>query len=145
MTIIEIREKMTESMKNRDALRTEVLKGIINTATILSIAAKEPKDNISDEVVQKAILKEIKTTKDQIETCPKDRIDKLNDYKDRYAILKEYEPKMMTKEEIKIILVPLFLRENISNMGDGMKKAKEILGSNASGKDISEVVKEIMR
>ena len=100
-----IREELKESMKSRDELRTNVLKGLISAFTNELIAQKKkPQEEISDEDVLNVIKKAVKQRKDSIEQFEKGgRDDLVQSEKKELEILNKYLPEMMPIEEIKKI------------------------------------------
>ena len=98
------------------------------------------------ELVDRVILKELKSVKEQVDTCPADRTDLKDEYQARYDIINEYAPKLLSAEEVKIILTERFADVLATkNKGQIMKAVMAELKGKADGKVINQVVAELCK
>ena len=104
------------------------------------------RDDIKPELVDRVILKELKSVKEQVDTCPADRTDLKDEYQARYDIINEYAPKLLSAEEVKIILTERFADVLATkNKGQIMKAVMAELKGKADGKVINQVVAELCK
>lgn len=98
----DIREQMKEAMKARDAVRLDVLRGLLSSFTNEAVAKKrKPDEELSDEEVLSVIGKAVRQRKDSIEQFKKGgRRDLVEAEQSELAILETYLPKQMSREEI---------------------------------------------
>ena len=84
--------------------------------------------------------------KEQIDTCPESRQDLKDEYQARYDIINEYAPKLLSAEEVKIILTERFADVLATkNKGQIMKALMAELKGKADGKVINQVVAELCK
>ena len=100
------------------------------------------KDAITDEIVDKAILKSKKICQEQIDTCPVNRPDLLEAYTICMGYIDELAPKMMSEDEVRIIVEKLFSPATSLSKGLFMKEVMAQLKGKADGKLINRIVSE---
>ncbi|MDO8590178.1 MAG: GatB/YqeY domain-containing protein [bacterium] len=98
----DIREQMKEAMKARDALRLNVIRGLLASFTNEAVSKKrKPDEELSDEEVLTVIGRAVKQRKDSIEQFEKGgRTDLAEVEKSELSILETYLPQQMSKDEI---------------------------------------------
>ncbi|MCI5674891.1 MAG: GatB/YqeY domain-containing protein [Ezakiella sp.] len=130
------------SMKEKDALRK-------NTITMLRARIKQFEvDNrveADDEKILQLVQKELKERTDTIDSL-KDtgRDDLIETAKEESKILEAYLPKQLEDSELEKIVdnaIKVLSASSMKDMGSVMNKVKDEVGSSATPKRISEVVK----
>ena len=98
----DIKIQMTDAMKARDVVRTNVLRGLMASFTNEAVAKKrKPDEELSDEEVLVVIGRAVKQRKDSIEQFEKGgRADLAGVEKSELAILETYLPTQMSRDEI---------------------------------------------
>jgi len=98
-----IKTEMVGALKNKDAVKLSVLRGLIAAFTNEAIAQKKmPQEILDDDIVINAIKRAGKQRKDSIEQFKKGgREDLASSEEAELKIIEEYLPKMMGVEEIK--------------------------------------------
>ena len=144
MTFNDLQELLHRSMKEKQSVKVDAIKDIINNAVNISIE-KNQKDKITDEVVEQAIRKSYKQCKEQIETCPAHRKDLKDYYNEKFKCIAELAPKMMTKDEVKVIVEKTLNTLDTVNKGIAMKTVMPLLKGKAEGKDVSDAVDEYLQ
>jgi uncharacterized protein YqeY len=151
MTLHEqIKNNIKESMKSRDFVRLEVMRGLLTAFTNELVAiGRTPQDMLSDEEAIKVITRAAKQRKDSIEQFTKGgRIDLVNIEQDQLNIIEEFLPKLMDKDEVEE-----FVKQKISEMStvDPTKKGafmsslmKELKGK-ADGSLVKEIVDQLYK
>lgn len=144
-----IKEKLTADLKSamqeRDTIRKNTIQSIraeiLNWEKDLKNQGKE----ITDQIIESIILKEVKKRKDALDQFDKaERFDLCEQTRNELYTLEEYLPKQLSREEIESIVKAIIDDCECANIGTVMKLAKEKIGNQASGKDISDVVKELL-
>lgn len=143
MQLEQLRKDMVTAMKARDKVRKEAISSVI--AAVKKTAIDEGcREDISEELVDRVILKEMKTVKEQVDTCPDERADLKAEYQARYEIISEYAPKLLSAEEVKVVLTEKFADViETKNKGQIMKAVMAELKGKADGKVINQVVSEL--
>ena len=144
-----LKEKLLEDLK--DAMKTKNVNKknavqMVRTA-ILQIE-KDKGIEVSDEQILGIVAKEVKTRKDAIteyeQANREDLIEKANE---EIKALEEYLPKQLTDEELVAEVKKVIEKLNatsMKDMGPVMKEAKTVIGAQADGKRINEVVKSLL-
>ncbi|HET8574788.1 MAG TPA: GatB/YqeY domain-containing protein [Candidatus Paceibacterota bacterium] len=143
-----LREDLKTSMKKRDNMRMEVIRGIL-TAFTNELVAKglRPDEEISAEDADKVLLRLAKQRKDSIEQFEKGgRPELAEKEKQELTILEEYLPEQMSDEEIQKVAEKKKAELGITEpakkgmlMGAIMKE----LGSKADGSKVKKAVDEL--
>jgi uncharacterized protein YqeY len=140
-----IREKITESMRAKDEVRLTTYRGLLSACTNELVAKKrKPDEVLTDEDVIAVIQRSVKQRKDSIEQFKKGgRADLVTREESELSILQEFLPAMMSKEDIKAVVLKKKQELNITDkakagmfMGAVMKELK----GKASGDDVKEVI-----
>lgn len=146
----QIRDEMKESMKAKDSVRTNVLKGLVAGFTNYLVAhGKTPQDEISDDEVFEVIKKAAKQRKDSIEQFEKGGRDDLAETeKAELEILNVYLPEMMGEEAIRAAVLQKKDElgiDDVSKSGMLVGALMKDLRGKADGNDVKKVVDEVMQ
>ena len=141
----DIRGEMIEAMKAKDAIRLNVLRGLLSSFTNEAVSKKrKPDEELSDDEALTVISRAVKQRKDSIEQFEKGNRQDLADVEMReLKILQNYLPAQMSKEEI---LTYVKSRQAELNMTD-LSKKNQALGTimkELKGKTDGSTVKEII-
>ncbi len=98
----QIKSGIKEAMMSKDAVRLDVLRGIVTACTNELVAkGKKPQDILSDEEVLAVITRLSKQRKDSIEQYTKaNRPELVEEEKSQLKVLEAFLPKMMDISEI---------------------------------------------
>lgn len=145
MELQTLQKDMIAAMKAKDKVRKDAISSLVSA--VKKVAIDEGcRDDIKPELVDRVILKELKIVKEQVDTCPADRTDLKDEYQARYDIINEYAPKLLSAEEVKIILTERFADVLATkNKGQIMKAVMAELKGKADGKVINQVVAELCK
>ena len=143
MELQTLQKDMIAAMKAKDKVRKDAISSLVSA--VKKVAIDEGcRDDI--KLVDRVILKELKSVKEQVDTCPADRTDLKDEYQARYDIINEYAPKLLSAEEVKIILAERFADVLATkNKGQIMKAVMAELKGKADGKVINQVVAELCK
>ena len=144
MTFNDLQVLLHKSMKEKQSVKIDAMKDIINNAVNISIEKKQ-KGSITDNVVEQAIRKSYKQCKEQIETCPAHRKDLIRYYDEKFQCIAALAPKMMSKDEVKSVVYEALDGIDNLNKGIAMKTVMPLLKGKAEGKDISDTVDEYLK
>ncbi|MEK7129219.1 MAG: GatB/YqeY domain-containing protein [Patescibacteria group bacterium] len=150
MTIHEqIRETIKEAMRAKNAVRLNVVRGLLSAFTNELVAKKrKPSDMLPDEEALEVIRRAVKQRKDSVSQFEKgNRSDLADGEKAELIYLEKYLPKMMSPEEI----LPV-VEAKMKEMGVTDKsKAGMLLGAlmkelkgKADGADVKAVVDKLL-
>jgi len=141
----QIKNNIKEAMKARDAVRLEVIRGLVTAFTNELVATGHtPQDMLSDEEALKVITRASKQRKDSIEQFTKgNRMDLVEVEKAQLDIIEEFLPKLMEVGEIEEIV-----KNKISELGvvDPTKKGMFMASvmKDLKGKADGSLVKEVV-
>ncbi|MDB5266286.1 MAG: hypothetical protein JWN89_101 [Parcubacteria group bacterium] len=141
----EIREKIKEAMIARDALKLNVLRGLLTAFTNELVAKKRKPDEIlSDEDAMAVIHRGVKQRKDSIEQFEKGgRADLAHDEQAELRVLETFLPQQMSKAEIET-----FIKAKQAETGstDPAKKGQfmGLIMKDLKGKADSSTVKDVI-
>lgn len=126
-------------------------KNIVKKNTIQLIRAailnkeKNLQKELDDNECEQVIVNQMKQRKDALKIySEKNLSDKINETQNEIDILQEYLPEPMTEQEVTEIIEKKIQELNVSDMksmGIVIKDVKEVVGSRAEGKLISDIVK----
>ena len=104
------------------------------------------REDANDDLIMQMIQKELKERSDTLESLKdSNRDDLIEDTKDEIAILEKYLHKQLSDDELAEIIEKIIAEtkaESIKDMGKVMASAKEQIGSRATPKRMSEIIKE---
>ena len=141
----QIKDEIKEAMKAREAVRLEVLRGVLAAFTNELVAmGKTPQDMIDDDTALSVIKRLAKQRKDSIEQFEKgDRKDLADKERAELTHLEKFLPEMMGKEEIQKIAEAKKTElgvEDKAKMGMLMGAVMKELKGKADGGDVKKVV-----
>ena len=141
----EIKGKIKEAMMARDAVRLEVLRGMVTAFTNEAVAkGKTPQDFLDDESALAVITRLSKQRKDSIDQYTKGgREDLAAEEKAQLAIIETFLPKLMDKSEVETIAKA---KQTELGITDPAKKGMlmSALMKDLKGKADGTVVKEVV-
>ena len=145
-----IRAKMIEAMRAKDKTRLLTYRGLLAACTNELVAKKrKPDEVITDEEVTAVIQRGVKQRKDSIEQFTKgNRPDLVANEEAEMKILQEFLPEMMSKDDIKVVVLKKKEELQISDpakigmfMGAVMKELK----GKANGEDVKEIIETLFK
>lgn len=146
--ITKIRTDLKEAMKEKNVVKRDVLKMVLNKANML---AKDAKTEVpTNEMVLDAIKKEMKQIQDTMEILKvneKESSELYIESNTKKELLQTYLPAQMDATTLKAE-INAFLNENgidKSNKGAIMKAVMPVFKVKADGKLINQVVSELMK
>lgn len=144
-----LKEKLLEDLKNAMKEKNDIKKNTVQM--VRSAILQIEKDNgiqIDDNRILEIIAKEVKTRNDALADFEKaGREDLVEGTKEEIAILTTYLPAQLSKEELKTRIAEIIEEVGATSMKDigaVMKEAKAKIGTQADGRSINEVVKELL-
>lgn len=143
-----IKSDIKTAMKEKDILKRDVLKMVLNKANTI---AKEEKQEIpSDEMIITAIKKELKQLDDTIDVLVKNNKQDSDLYREsitKQEILKGYLPKQLSEEELTQEIKTFISENNVDTSKKGlvMKAIMPVFKSKADGKLINKVVSNMCK
>lgn len=137
----DIKIQMTDAMKARDVVRTNVLRGLMASFTNEAVAKKrKPDEELSDEEVLVVIGRAVKQRKDSIEQFEKGgRTDLAEVEKSELAILETYLPAQMSRDEI-----ITYVKSKLIPQTSGKNQLLGMIMKELKGKADGTLVKEII-
>lgn len=136
---------MKEAMKNKDTVRKNTIQLV--RAAILN-KEKDLQKELSDSEIEQIIQKQIKQRTETIEMLLEhDRQTEIADIENEKNILSEYLPKPLSPKELEEIVTKVLAEGSFGpkQMGAVIKEVKDIAGTRAEGKMISDIVKEKLK
>src|SRR3989338_2987787 len=127
MTHSELKEAVKTAMKNKEAVKLSVLRGLVAAATNEAVAKKrKPDEELSEDELISVISRGAKQRKDSIEQFEKGgRADLAAKEKEELAVLEELLPAQLSEAEVEKIA-----KEKASSMGITDKsKANQLMGA----------------
>ena len=132
-----------ESMKNKDIVKKNVIQ-LVRSAILNK--EKDLQKELTDSECEQVIAAQIKQRTDALNIYNERNItNKADETQKEIDILKEYLPTQLTVEELTEIIERQIIEQNalsIKDMGKVIKAVKELVGTRAEGKLISDIVKE---
>ncbi len=147
MTIVEqVNDGIKTAMKAKDQASLRTLRSI--KSALLLEATSGSNSVVTDEIALKAINKLAKQRKDSLSIYEEQgREDLAIIVREELAILETFLPKQMEESQVREIIQGIITQTGASNMGDmgkvmGMAIGK--IGTQADGKVISSIVRELL-
>ncbi len=140
-----IMNDMKEAMKSKDELKLKVLRSLKSAIGYFEVEGE--KREAKDEDIEKIVLKEIKKRQESVEAYRNaGREDLAKAEEEELKILQEYAPKMLSKEEVKVIVEEVIkeLSATKKDFGAVMKEVMNRVKGKAEGKIVNELVKELL-
>ena len=145
----QIREDIKTAMRAKEALRLEVLRGILTAFTNELVATRRtPQETLEDEGCIAVLKRQVKQRKDASQQFRGGGRPELADKEDAELVMIEtYLPQMMSREEIKKIAEAKKLELGVvdkTGMGKFIGAVMKACGGNADGNDVKAVVEELL-
>ena len=145
----QIKEDLKTALKEKDEVKTGVLRSMMSAFTNELISQKKDRDeHLEDEKALEVIQKLAKQHKDSIEQFEQGgRDDLVETEKKELEVIESYLPQMMSKDEIEEAVKQKAKELGISDksrMGDLMGAVMGELKGKAEGKDVKEVVEQVI-
>ena len=146
---VELKQKLSDelkqAMKSREKIKTSVIRMVLSAVHNAEIAKQSELENGD---VLGIIAKEIKQRHESIDAFKKGgRQDLVDQEEAELAILLEYQPKQLTRDEI-IVDARRIIEEvgaqELRDKGKVMPKLTALLKGRADGREINEVVTELL-
>lgn len=145
MNILKLREEIKKAMilkkETGNSNRYMVLKSILEKAQKVA-KEKRQEDNITDTMIVDAARKEIKQLEDLKQYC-KEGTEKYNEVIEKMNVAKELLPTMITREQVEEFISNH--KEEINNIGQGMKLLSSEFGDKLDKKEASMILKELLK
>ncbi len=143
-----IKDNIKESMKMRDKVRLEVMRGILSSFTNELVSKKKtPQDTLTDEEALGVITRLAKQRKDSIKQFTEGgRADLAEEEQAQLAILEEFLPEQMGISEIEIFVKKKYAEfqpKDISKKGMFMASIMKELKGKADGALVKEEVDKL--
>jgi len=137
-----IREDLKEALKQRNQTRASVLRMLLSEIKNTEIAQQK---RLDDDKILDAISREVKRHRESIEAFRQgNRSDLVVQEKAELSILMEYLPKQMSREEIRIAARRIIETVGVKGKGSVMAQLMPQLRGKADGKEVSEIVSELL-
>ena len=140
-----IREDLKEALKQHDGARVSILRLLLSEIKKAEIAQRTPLD---DNKTLDVIGKEVKRHRESIEAFKRgNRSDLVAQEEAELSILMGYLPKQMSREEVVIVaqqVIGAVGAKGISDKGKVMSQLMPELKGKADGKEVSDVVSELL-
>jgi len=145
---LKIREELKEAMKAKDALKLNVIRGVLTAFTNELVATnRTPQDTLGDDDAIKVIRRIIKQREDAIlQYTAAGRIDLADEDTAQMQILKNYVPAQASFEDVKIVAEKIKIQMgdiDKSKMGMLIGAVKKEMGDNADGAVVKSVVESL--
>lgn len=143
-----LEEKLDADLKEAMKAKAEVKVSTIRMlkAGVKNLAIEKKAEKVDDKDVMSIISRQIKQHKDSIEQFTKgNRQDLVDKEKAELVILESYMPKMMSADELRVIVRSAIEKvgaKGRADMGKVMKAAMEEAKGAADGKMLSQIVSE---
>jgi len=138
-----IKQDIVSSMKEKDTLKLQTLRGIKGEVDLEHINKKVL---ITDELVIDTLSRGIKTRKESIKEFEKgNRLDLIEKTNKEIEILKAYLPEQLSTEALNEIIIEVFKKVNPTSnkdMGLIMKELTPIIKGKADMKEVSAIIKD---
>lgn len=145
--ITQIKQDIKTAMRNKDIVKRDVLKMVLNKANLLAKDSKleEPNTNMVLDAIKKE-SKQIQDTIDVLVNNNKTDSELYIESVTKLDILKTYLPKQLSEDELKTQIKNFIEDNNIdsSNRGSIMKAVMPEFKSKADGKLINQVVSSLI-
>ena len=137
-----IREDLKEALKQRNQTRASVLRMLLSEIKNAEIAQQK---HLDDDKILDVISTEVKRHRESIEAFRQgNRGDLVVQEKAELSILMEYLPKQMSREEIRAAARRIIETVGVKGKGSVMAQLMPQLRGRADGKEVSEIVSELL-
>ena len=137
-----IREDLKEALKQRNQTRASVLRMLLSEIKNTEIAQQK---HLDDDKILDVISTEVKRHRESIEAFRQgNRGDLVVQEKAELSILMGYLPKQMSREEIRAAARRIIETVGVKGKGSVMAQLMPQLRGRADGKEVSEIVSELL-
>jgi len=148
MTIEELKQLLTLSMKAKDEVRTRTIRSIISAYQKREIELRGKGESPSDDELQNVIAKQAKMRKESIEMFNSGGRSELAASEEaELTILSSFLPEAMSEADIEVVVRSVIDEtgaETMKDMGRVMGVAMTKLKGKADGSDVQRVVKSLL-
>jgi len=141
-----IQQDLTKALKEKDQVKSSLLRFINSEIKNEEIAKKKRDKGLSDEEVQKVIARQLKQIKDSIESFKAGKRDDLvKEEEQKVEILSVYLPEQMSEQELEKIIDQVIKDANASSVSDFGKVMGQVMAKTqgkADGQKVNELVKK---
>lgn len=101
MTISDLKAELKNSMLQKDAEKTSVIRMLMSAISYTAMSKNKKDDEMTEEELNSVVLKELKTRSEAIEEFETNgKIELAMKEKSELEILKQFAPKMMSDDEV---------------------------------------------
>jgi len=140
-----IREELKGALKQRDETRVSVLRMLLSEIKNTEIAQQK---SLDDNKILDVISKEVKRHRESIEAFKRgNRSDLVAQEEAELSILAGYLPRQMSRDEIKTVAQQVIKAMGVKGIRDKGKVMSQLmpqLRGKADGREVSEVVSELL-
>lgn len=144
-----IKKQLIDAMRAKDAIRLDVIRGLLSSFTNELISKGSVDAFLDDESVLTLIRRSVKQHKDSIDQFEKGgRSDLATKEKAELAFLEAYLPQMMTREEIRKVAESKLATVGVldkTKLGQFVGMLMKELKGKADGADVKAVVDEMVK
>lgn len=145
----ELKEKLKEAMKAKDAIRVSVIRDLLAAFTNELVATGEPPSGeLGDEAAQTVIKRKIKQRKESIESFTQAGRDDLTSKEEaELAILKEFQPEQASETDIRTAVEQKKQElgvQDASQVGVLVGAVMKELKGQADGARVKQIVEEVL-
>lgn len=144
-----IKKQLIDAMRAKDAIRLDVIRGLLSSFTNELISKGSVDAFLDDESVLALIRRSVKQHKDSIDQFEKGgRSDLATKEKAELAFLEAYLPQMMTREEIRKVAESKLSTVGVldkTKLGQFVGMLMKELKGKADGADVKAVVDEMVK
>lgn len=145
----QIKEDMKQAMKNKEAVKLSVIRGILSAFTNEAVTkGRKPDEPLSDEEALAVIKRQAKQRQDSIKQFTDGGRDDLAEAEtEELLIIETYLPAMMSEEDIKKIVESKITEMNItdkSKIGILIGAVMKETGGQADGNQVKKIAEELL-
>ena len=136
------KSELITAMKDKDKVKLNTLRSV-KGAMQLEVINNKKEEN--DDLLITVINKQIKLRKDSIEEFKKaNRMDLVNSYEEEIKILQDYMPKMLSDEEINVIIDNAIKKTGavtVKDLGLVMREVSDSLKNRCDMKSVTNIIR----
>ena len=148
MTIEELKQLLTLSMKSKDEVRTRTIRSIMSAFQKREIELRGKGETVSEDELQNVIAKQAKMRRESIEMFTSGgRTELAANEEAELEILSSFLPEAMSEEDLELAVRSVILEtgaETMKDMGRVMGVAMAKLKGKADGTDVQRIVKSLL-
>ncbi len=140
-----LKDDLKAAMKAKDVFKRETIRFLMSALKQVEV---DERRELSDDDIYKIIQKSIKQRNDAAAAYKEaERVDLYEKEVNEANLLKNYLPKQLDESELKEIIAKIIANSGASgmkDMGNVIKLTMAEVASNADGKSVSKIVKELL-